>query len=161
LSNEKRFEIEVEAVKTPVGDVPTIRTVEKIIEGMNVLSEDMSALSLSFSESLKPITTELKSVKKLISKTAVSSEAAMEAVKRLERKIDQLSQEEAERWSRLQQVLALITEALKVIHSEVNEKTNKATSKIDKLITLLAPPPPAKSTPAKPEKQAKPLKKVT
>jgi len=161
LSNERKFEIDVEVIKTPAGNVPTAKTVERIIEGMNVLSEDLSSVSSSLSESLKHITTELKSIKKMMSKTTVSSEATMEAVKRLEKKINQFSKEEAERWRRLQQVLTLITEVLKVIHNEVNEKSIRTTSKIDKLLSLLAPTTPAKTVPAKLDKPAKPLKKVT
>lgn len=157
MSNERRFEIEVEVIKTPVGEVPTVKTVERVIDGLNVLGEDIGTLSLSVSEALKSITADVKALQKMVSKTTVSSEAAAEAVKRLERKLDRLSQEEAERWKRLQQILALITEALKVIHNDVSEKTLKATSRINKLISLLASPPPSEAPPAK---KAKPLKKA-
>ncbi|MBS7287918.1 MAG: hypothetical protein KIH01_04035 [Candidatus Freyarchaeota archaeon] len=156
MSDERRVEIEVEVIKTPVGEVPTVKTIERVIDGLNALGKDVGVLSLSVSEVLKSITADMKALQKTMSKTTVSSEAAAEAVKRLERKLDQLSQEEAERWNRLQQILALITEALKDIHNDVNEKTLKATSRINKLISLLAPPSPTETPPAK----AKPLKKA-
>lgn len=157
--NEKRAEIEIEAIKTPVGEVPTVKTIERVIEGLNALGEDLDSLSLSFSEALKSIVAEVKGIQKLISKTTVSSEAAAEAVKRLERKFDQFSREELERWSRLQQVLSLIVSALKEIYDGM-DKNLKAATKIEKLISLFTAHPLQEKTPAQ-GKQAKPLKKVS
>ncbi|MEM1658680.1 MAG: hypothetical protein QXK94_06570 [Candidatus Jordarchaeales archaeon] len=157
--NEKRAEIEIEAIKTPVGEVPTVKTIERVIEGLNALGEDLDSISLSFSEALKSITAEVKSLQKLISKTTVSSEATADAVKRLERKFEQFSREELERWARLQQVLSLIVNALKEIYNGV-DKNIKTTTKIEKLFSPFTDYLAQKKTPMQ-EKQAKPLKKVS
>jgi len=161
LSQGKRVEIEIDAIKTPAGEVPTVESVKKIVDGLNLLSEDVNAISLSLSESLNLLMAEVKSVQKVIANTVVSSEAAMEAVKRLERKIDSFLKMEIERWETLQQVLAIMSEVLKTIQSELHERTSETLSRLDTLLSLLIPPTaPSPEKKHFSEKKSKPLKKL-
>ena len=39
--DQKKFSIKIEAIKTPLGAVPTLESFKNLIEGLNILNADM------------------------------------------------------------------------------------------------------------------------
>jgi hypothetical protein len=82
LNTKKKVTIQIDAISTPKGNVPTVDSLERVVNGLNILD---SEISLATDEARKDVLVrirdlekELMGVKKLTSEMAISFEAVTE-----------------------------------------------------------------------------------
>ncbi|MFX1296402.1 MAG: hypothetical protein ACFFD2_16305 [Promethearchaeota archaeon] len=94
IDDKKKFLIKIEAIKTPLGPVPTLESFKNLIEGLNILNADMirthETVNSEVFKSMAGIEKELKSLRKLISEEIVSIEAIKEDINGLKKRLDQI-----------------------------------------------------------------------
>jgi hypothetical protein len=90
-SAKKKVTIQIDAISTPRGNVPTVDSLERVVNGLNILD---SEISLATDEArkdvlirIKDLEKEIMGVKKLISEMAISLEAAAEKLNNVEPKL--------------------------------------------------------------------------
>ena len=95
---EKKISIKIEAINTPLGPVPTLESLKKIVEGLNILNADMrrthETVNSEVFKQMSGIEKELKSLRKLISEEIVSMEVIKEDIGALKKRIDQIETEQ-------------------------------------------------------------------
>jgi hypothetical protein len=91
LGAKKKVTIQIDAISTPKGNVPTVESLERVVDGLNILD---SEISLSADEArkdvlirIKDLEREVMGVKKLISEVAISLEAAAEKLNSVDPKL--------------------------------------------------------------------------
>jgi septal ring factor EnvC (AmiA/AmiB activator) len=89
---KKKVEIQINAISTPKGDVPTVDSLKNVVAGLNLLD---SELSLATEEAEKTVLSKIKdlekeivSIKRLISETAISFEATLEKLNEIEPRLE-------------------------------------------------------------------------
>jgi hypothetical protein len=88
---KKKVTIQIDAISTPKGNVPTVDSLERVVNGLNILD---SEISLATDEArkdvmvrIKDLEKELMGVKKLISEMAISFEAVTEKLSGVDPKL--------------------------------------------------------------------------
>lgn len=107
----KKFSIKVEAIKTPLGAVPTLESFKNLVEGLNILNADMirthETVNSEVFKQMAGIEKELKSLRKLIAEEIVSFEAIKEDINALNKRLDNI---EVEQQHKLKELTDLITD---------------------------------------------------
>ncbi len=90
-NQKKKVTIQIDAISTPKGNVPTVDSLERVVNGLNILD---SEISLATDETrkdvlvrIKDLEKELMGVKKLISEMAISFEAVTEKLSAVDPKL--------------------------------------------------------------------------
>ena len=85
--SNKKITINIEAIKTPLGPVPTLESLKKIVEALNILNADMirtqETVNSEVFKQMAGIEKELKSLRKLISEEIISFGAIKEGIEKL------------------------------------------------------------------------------
>ena len=85
--SKKKITINIEAIKTPLGPVPTLESLKKIVEALNILNADMirtqETVNSEVFKQMAGIEKELKSLRKLISEEIISFGAIKEGIEKL------------------------------------------------------------------------------
>jgi uncharacterized phage infection (PIP) family protein YhgE len=91
LTAKKKVTIQIDAISTPKGNVPTVDSLERVVNGLNILD---SEISLATDEArkdvlvrIKDLEKELMGVRKLISEMAISFEAVTEKLSGVDPKL--------------------------------------------------------------------------
>ncbi len=90
-SAKKKVTIQIDAISTPRGNVPTVDSLERVVNGLNILDSEISLASDEARKEvlirIKDLEKEIMGVKKLISEMAISLEAAAEKLNGVEPKL--------------------------------------------------------------------------
>ncbi|MHA1652272.1 MAG: hypothetical protein ACTSYB_18975 [Candidatus Helarchaeota archaeon] len=99
--DRKKFLITIEAIQTPLGPVPTLESLKKIIEGLNILNADMlhtqEIVNSEVFKQMARIEKELKNLRKLISEEIIAHEALKENISEVNKKLDKIEKDQIER----------------------------------------------------------------
>ena len=114
MAENKKIPIEIKAIKTPLGPVPTLESLKQIVDGLNVLNEDMirthEIVNSEVFKQVAGIERELKSLKKLISEEAISFESIKEQISELHKRLDRIEADQQKQNSSIQDLSSLITD---------------------------------------------------
>ena len=90
-ADKKKVEIQISAISTPKGDVPTVKSLESVVNGLNILDSEFSGVTEEIRKNvlskIKDLEKDITSMKKLVSETAISIEATFHKINELEPKL--------------------------------------------------------------------------
>lgn len=79
VSSEKpKYAIEIEAIKTPKGLVPTVESLKRIVKGLNLLDADLGRMNLKMEANIRALLREVKTLQKLVADDTIASESSVE-----------------------------------------------------------------------------------
>ena len=88
---KKKVEIQISAISTPKGDVPTVKSLESVVNGLNILDSEFSGVTEEIRKNvlskIKDLEKDITSMKKLVSETAISIEATFHKINEIEPKL--------------------------------------------------------------------------
>jgi chromosome segregation ATPase len=91
LADKKKVEIQISAISTPKGDVPTVKSLESVVNGLNILDSEFSGVTEEIRKNvlskIKDLEKDITSMKKLVSETAISIEATFHKINDIEPKL--------------------------------------------------------------------------
>lgn len=91
LSKETpKYAIEIEAIKTPKGLVPTVESLKRIIQGLNLLDADLARMNLKMEANIRALLREVKTLQKLVADDTIASESSVERLGTLTQKFDKI-----------------------------------------------------------------------
>lgn len=109
--NPNKISLKIEAIKTPLGAVPTLNSLKQIVDALNILNKEMirthDIVNSEVFKQMAGIEKELKSLRKLLSEEIIGFEAIKEDIKAIHKRIDLL---EVEQTKKLQNLSDLITD---------------------------------------------------
>jgi 6-pyruvoyl-tetrahydropterin synthase len=89
--DKKKVEIQISAISTPKGEVPTVKSLERVVDGLNILDSEFSEVTEEIRKNvlfkIKDLEKDITSMKKLVSETAISIEATFHKINDLEPKL--------------------------------------------------------------------------
>lgn len=90
-ADKKKVEIQISAISTPKGDVPTVKSLESVVNGLNILDSEFSGATEEIRRNvlskIRDLEKDITSMKKLVSETAISIEATFHKINELEPKL--------------------------------------------------------------------------
>jgi len=90
-SAKKKVTIQIDAISTPKGNVPTVDSLERVVDGLNILDSEISMASDEARKDvlvrIRDLEKELMGIKKLISEMAISFEAVTEKLSGVDPKL--------------------------------------------------------------------------
>jgi hypothetical protein len=90
-ADKKKVEIQISAISTPKGDVPTVKSLESVVDGLNILDSEFSGVTEEIRRNvlskMRDLEKDITSMKKLVSETAISIEATFHKINELEPKL--------------------------------------------------------------------------
>ena len=130
---EKKISIKIEAIKTPLGQVPTLESFKQVLEGLNVLNADMirtqEMVNNEMFKTMAGIEKELKSLRKLISEEIISFEAIKEDVNTVNKRLDKIEKDQAERIKDLSNLIIDFIGSVRVFQDQVTRLIKETASK--------------------------------
>jgi uncharacterized protein YoxC len=130
---EKKIAIKIEAIKTPLGQVPTLESFKQVLEGLNVLNADMirtqELVNSEMFKTMAGIEKELKSLRKLISEEIISFEAIKEDVNTVNKRLDKIEQDQLERIKDLSNLIIDFIGSVRVFQDQVTRLIKETASK--------------------------------
>ena len=134
-NDSNKINIEIEALETPVGPIPSLEAIKEIIKGLNILNDEMiknkETINNEVLKLMEIIDRELKSLKKLLAEETISFSALKESVSGIQNKIDELIKEEKNNYKKFE---GLINELKKTINNFENNLETKIYSILKKII---------------------------
>lgn len=130
---EKKISIKIEAIKTPLGEVPTLESFKQVLEGLNVLNADMirtqEMVNNEMFKTMAGIEKELKSLRKLISEEIISFEAIKEDVNTVNKRLDKIEKDQLERIKDLSNLIIDFIGSVRVFQDQVTRLIKETASK--------------------------------
>lgn len=130
---EKKISIKIEAIKTPLGQVPTLESFKQVLEGLNVLNADMirtqDMVNNEMFKTMAGIEKELKSLRKLISEEIISFEAIKEDVNTVNKRLDKIEKDQIERIKDLSNLIIDFIGSVRVFQDQVTRLIKETASK--------------------------------
>ena len=77
-SDPPKYAIEIEAIKTPKGLVPTVESLKRIVKGLNLLDSDLGRMNLKMEANIRALLREVKTLQKLVADDTIASESSVE-----------------------------------------------------------------------------------
>jgi len=77
-SESPKYAIEIEAIKTPKGLVPTVESLKRIVKGLNLLDADLGRMNLKMEANIRALLREVKTLQKLVADDTIASESSVE-----------------------------------------------------------------------------------
>ena len=84
----EKFAIEIEAIKTPKGLVPTVESLKRVVQGLNLLDADLSRMNMKMEANIRALLREVKTLQKLVADGAIASESSIERLGTLADRFD-------------------------------------------------------------------------
>ncbi|MDD1778873.1 MAG: hypothetical protein LUQ65_11980 [Candidatus Helarchaeota archaeon] len=130
---EKKISIKIEAIKTPLGQVPTLESFKQVLEGLNVLNADMirtqELVNNEMFKTMAGIEKELKGLRKLISEEIISFEAIKEDVNTVNKRLDKIEKDQVERIKDLSNLIIDFIGSVRVFQDQVTRLIKETVSK--------------------------------
>jgi hypothetical protein len=77
-SEPPKYSIEIEAIKTPKGLVPTVESLKRVVKGLNLLDSDLGRMNLKMEANIRALLREVKTLQKLVADDTIASESSVE-----------------------------------------------------------------------------------
>jgi len=136
LSENEKIEIEIDALDTPVGPVPTIDAVKEIVKGLNILNEEMaknrSDINNEVLKMMESVERELKSLKKLLAEETISFSALKEGVSSIQDKIEKSIKENQKKFDILENSIKNLNQTIITLENNLEAKIYSVLKKIVK-----------------------------
>jgi hypothetical protein len=133
-SEPPKYAIEIEAIKTPKGLVPTVESLKRIVKGLNLLDADLGRMNLKMEANIRALLREVKTLQKLVADDTIASESSVERLgvlatqfESLEKSIDKISKQKPTKQT---------DEALKELQKELVPTLTSAVQRLEEMITL-------------------------
>ena len=121
--DQKKFSIKIEAIKTPLGAVPTLESFKNLIEGLNILNADMirtqETVTSEVFKQMVGIEKELKSLRKLISEEIIAHEAIKENITEVSKRLEKFEKEQTERMKELSKLIIDFIGSIRVFQDKI------------------------------------------
>jgi len=89
-SETPKYSIEIESIKTPKGLVPTVESLKRIVNGLNLLDADLSRVNLKMEANIRVLLREVKTLQKLVADDTIASESSVERLSSLTNRFGKL-----------------------------------------------------------------------
>ncbi len=132
-SDPPKYAIEIEAIKTPKGLVPTVESLKRIVKGLNLLDSDLGRMNLKMEANIRALLREVKTLQKLVADDTIASESSVERLgvlvdrfETFEKTIDKVAKKKPESASA----------DLKELQRELVPTLTQAVQRLEEMITL-------------------------
>ncbi|WEU39992.1 MAG: hypothetical protein OdinLCB4_005850 [Candidatus Odinarchaeum yellowstonii] len=85
----RRIQIELKAINTPKGEVPTVESFQNLVDGLNILDGELEELREQYLKLIQEIKQDFKSMKKLIMDNTIGIEVVNERLEQLSKKLSE------------------------------------------------------------------------
>ncbi|MFX1492033.1 MAG: hypothetical protein ACFFBU_07215 [Promethearchaeota archaeon] len=133
-SDTPKYAIEIEAIKTPKGLVPTVESLKRIVKGLNLLDADLGRMNLKMEANIRALLREVKTLQKLVADDTIASESSVERLgvlanrfETLEKTMDKIAKKKPTTDS---------TESLKELQKDLVPTLTQAVQRIEEMIAL-------------------------
>jgi hypothetical protein len=133
-SDTPKYAIEIEAIKTPKGLVPTVESLKRIVKGLNLLDADLGRMNLKMEANIRALLREVKTLQKLVADDTIASESSVERLgvlvdrfETLEKTMDKMTKKKPTTDS---------TDSLKELQKELVPTLTQAVQRIEEMIAL-------------------------
>ncbi len=124
-SNNKEVAFEIEAIKTPAGLVPTVKSVEKIVNSLNILSEDIANTRDTLLERILNVEKDVISIRKLFAEQIVALEATKETLNELISKITTVLKQFTDKWREIEDTITSMDATIREMQERLEELSIK------------------------------------
>jgi len=121
LPDNKEVAFEIEAIKTPAGLVPTVKSVEKIVSNLDVLSEDITNTRDTLLERILNVEKDVIGIRKLLAEQIVALEATKETLNELVSKITDIFKLFTDKWREIEDTVTDMNVALREMQERLEE----------------------------------------
>lgn len=128
-----KYAIEIEAIKTPKGLVPTVESLKRIVKGLNLLDSDLGRMNLKMEANIRALLREVKTLQKLVADDTIASESSVERLgvlvdrfEDLEKTMDKVAKGKPESGSK----------ELRELQKELVPTLTQAVQRLEEMITL-------------------------
>jgi len=129
-SKRKQFEIKLEVIKTPKGEVPTARSLRQVVAGLNELNTDIVGVRSLIMEQIKDLKRDISAVKKLLAEETVTFDAINEKFIELNKGLESLLKQKTDDKT-LEAVKGLET-AVNALETQLSKMTKGVTDEVTK-----------------------------
>ena len=129
-SKRKQFEIKLEVIKTPKGEVPTARSLRQVVAGLNELNTDIVGVRSQIMDEIKDLKRDISAVKKLLAEETVTFDAINEKFIELNKGLESLLKQKTDDKT-LKAVKGLET-AISALKAQLSELTKSVTNEVTK-----------------------------
>jgi len=133
-SSDKEVALEIEAIKTPAGLVPTVKSVEKVVNSLNVLSKDIANTRDTLLERILNVEKDVITVRKILAEQTVTLEATRETLSELSSKIVDAFKQFTERWREIEDTITSMEVTLREIQERLEELSIKIEEKEERFV---------------------------
>lgn len=129
-SKRRQFEIKLEVIKTPKGEVPTVRSLRQVVAGLNELNTDIVGVRSQIMEEIKDLKRDINAIKKLLAEETVTFDAINEKFIDLNKGLQSLLKQKTDDKT-LKAVKGLET-AVGTLKDQLSELSESVTSEVTK-----------------------------
>lgn len=133
-----KVKIQIDSIKTPLGDVPTVDSLKRVVDGLNLLNSDIVNLAADSAKNMSAIDKELRNIRKLIAEETVSFEVMSQKLEKVSNQLEQLAKTEKEKWESLQGILMDVGEILKGFQATIEESSSRIDRSVKATLKTLA-----------------------
>ncbi len=134
MSEAPKFKIEIEAIKTPKGLVPTVESLRRIVKALNVLDADFNRMNLKMEANIRALLREVKTLQKLVADDTIASESSVERLGILVERMDSL--EKNLRKQKTAPAGDTTAASLKALKQEITPTLTKTAKRLEQTLTL-------------------------
>ncbi|TFF89557.1 MAG: hypothetical protein EU549_00160 [Promethearchaeota archaeon] len=131
-----KIKIDIKALETPAGPVPTIEAIKEIIKGLNILNDEMiknkDTINDEVIKMLESVERELKTLKKLLAEETISFSALKESVSSIDEKIEKRKKEEKNDFNEMKKSIDELNHNIKSFEVNLEAKIYSILKKIIK-----------------------------
>ncbi len=128
-----KYAIEIEAIKTPKGLVPTVESLKRIVKGLNLLDSDLGRMNLKMEANIRALLREVKTLQKLVADDTIASESSVERLgvlvdrfEDLEKTMDKVAKSKPESGSK----------ELRELQKELVPTLTQAVQRLEEMVTI-------------------------
>jgi hypothetical protein len=133
-SKSPKYAIEIEAIKTPKGLVPTVESLKRIVKGLNLLDADLGRMNLKMEANIRALLREVKTLQKLVADDTIASESSVERLGTLATQFE--SFEKALKKVAMEAPKPSTQESLKELQKELVPTLTQAVQRLEETIVL-------------------------
>ncbi|MHA1208044.1 MAG: hypothetical protein ACTSRF_02210 [Candidatus Freyarchaeota archaeon] len=139
LSNpDNKVKIQIDSIRTPAGDVPTVDSLKRVVDGLNILNSDIDKLNVDMARNMSAIDKELRNIRKLIAEETVSFEVMSQKLEKVSNQLERLAKSEKEKWDTLQEIMIDVGQILKGFQATLEEHSTRVEKRINETLKALA-----------------------
>lgn len=135
---KEKVKIQINSIKTPLGDVPTVDSLKRVVDGLNLLNSDMVNFNADTAKNMSAIDKELRNIRKLIAEETVSFEVMSQKLEKVSNQLELLAKSEKEKWESLQGIMMDVGEILKGFQATLEESSTRVDRSVRETLKALA-----------------------